>query len=251
MPDFDKDGTLCHLDWGRSGVERAATRGDLIIVVDTLSFSTTAITAVENGAVVYPCREDDDPHKLAQRVNAVVAVGRKEVPQRGRFSLSPLTCTEVESGTRIVLPSPNGATCVRVALGPSSRILIGALINARATATMAGKVAKPDCQSAGITVIACGERFKIPTADGTIRFALEDYLGAGAILSYIDSVKTPEARVCETAFIGNRDRLTDILLECESGQELREIGFGDDVRYASQLNRSDTIPILRDGVLTA
>ena len=247
MSRVDRDQRLCRFDWGRSGVERAATRGDVIIVVDTLSFSTTVIAAVGKGANVLPCREDDDLHEVAQQVKAEVAVGRKEVPHRGRFSLSPLTCTEIEPGTRIVLPSLNGATCVRVAQESSSTILIGALINAQAAASRAELSSS---QTAGITVVACGERFKTPAADGTIRFAVEDYLGAGAILSYLDFDKSPEARVCENAFIGSRDKLSDILWECESGRELREIGFGDDVRFASQINRYNVVPILRDGVLT-
>jgi phosphosulfolactate phosphohydrolase-like enzyme len=47
-----------------------------------------------------------------------------------------------------------------------------------------------------VTVIACGERWNIPSEDGELRMALEDYLGAGAILSYLPYEKSPEARAC-------------------------------------------------------
>ena len=101
----------CKLDWGQRGALRAAQRGDVMVIVDTLSFSTAVATAVHHGGLVYPCLEGKDPFKLAKRIGGEAAVGRADVPKRGRFSLSPLTYAGRESGTRIVLSSPNGATC--------------------------------------------------------------------------------------------------------------------------------------------
>lgn len=246
-----KNKLVCRFDWGRSGVERAATRGDIIIVVDTLSFSTAVIAAVDKGAIVLPCREEDDAQEIALREDAEVAVRRRDVPRLGRYSLSPLTYADMEPGTRLVLPSLNGATCVRVVRQSSSTILIGALINAKAAARKASQATPSEGGLPRITVVACGERFKTPNDDGSIRFAVEDYLGAGAVLSYLTIDKTPEAVVCENAFSSCRNRLDETIWECESGIELREVGFGDDVVFASQLNRSETVPILRGGFLTA
>ncbi|MDP6039417.1 MAG: 2-phosphosulfolactate phosphatase, partial [Candidatus Latescibacteria bacterium] len=60
----------CQLAKGRRGAREAAQRGDVIVVVDTLSFSTSAITAVHNGGIVFPCAKDEDPTAFAKRVNA-------------------------------------------------------------------------------------------------------------------------------------------------------------------------------------
>lgn len=35
----------CKLDWGQRGALRAAQRGDVLVIVDTLSFSTAVATA--------------------------------------------------------------------------------------------------------------------------------------------------------------------------------------------------------------
>ena len=105
----------CRLDWGRHGARAAAERQDILVIVDTLSFSTAVVTAVQRGGLVYPCAEDEQPGALAQRIGGEVAVRRKDVPAKGRFSLSPLTYLHLTPGTRIVLASPNGATCSRYA----------------------------------------------------------------------------------------------------------------------------------------
>src|SRR5690242_21884893 len=78
----------CRLDWGRHGVRQAAERGDILVIVDVLSFSTATITAVHYGGSIYPCSLEEDAATLAQHIGGEAAVSRYDVPQRGRFSLS-------------------------------------------------------------------------------------------------------------------------------------------------------------------
>jgi len=79
--------------------------------------------------------------------------------------------------------------------------------------------------------------------------AIEDYLGAGAILSELSYPKSPEARVCEGSFRQSRRNLDEIIWDCGSGRELREAGFGDDVRHAARLDLYDVAPLMQDGAL--
>jgi 2-phosphosulfolactate phosphatase len=140
------------------------------------------------------------------------------------------------------LPSPNGATCIRYA-EKSAHLLVGALINARAVAAAASELMTRSNRA--VAIIACGERWSAPTEDGELRMAIEDYLGAGAILSCLKYDKSPEARVCEGAFLQAQDELEEIVWDCASGRELRERGFQEDVRYAVKLNFYDSVPILQ------
>ena len=133
----------CQLARGRKGAKDAAQRGDVLVVVDTLSFSTSATTAVHRGGIVFPCAKDEDPAAFAQRVQAEPAVGRPDVPAKGRFSLSPTTYFNLEPNTRIVLASPNGATCSRYARDVPT-LLVGTLINAQA---VAGAIRSPQCRA--------------------------------------------------------------------------------------------------------
>ena len=232
----------CRLDWGRHGARAAAERQDILVIVDTLSFSTAVVTAVQRGGLVYPCAEDEQPGALAQRIGGEVAVRRKDVPAKGRFSLSPLTYLHLASGTRIVLASPNGATCSRHARTVPF-LFVGALVNAEAVATVVSHLL--DTTDHCVTIIACGERWHPPSADGALRVALEDYLGAGAILASLRHEQSPEVRVCAGAFTHSRRDIAALLWECGSGRELRGMGFPEDVRHAAQLNSYDAVPVMR------
>jgi 2-phosphosulfolactate phosphatase len=175
-----------------------------------------------------------------------VAVRREEVPAKGRYSLSPETFQSVSGGERIVLQSPNGATCSRY----GSRVpllLIGALVNAASVASAISLAVSTTKTS--VTVLACGERWPSPHDEGQLRFALEDYLGAGAVLSHLPThlTRSPEAIICEAAFAA-ADRLPKLLRDCDSGRELMDRGYPGDVEHAARLNTYTSVPVMRDGL---
>jgi hypothetical protein len=89
-----------------------------------------------------------------------------------------------------------------------------------------------------VTVLACGERWLQPSKDGELRFAIEDYLGAGAILAGLPELvsRSPEAALCVGAFRSVGNGLRDILLEGRSGRELRGAGYPQDVEHCAQIN---------------
>jgi 2-phosphosulfolactate phosphatase len=166
------------------------------------------------------------------------------VPWKGRFSLSPLTYDGIAPGARVALPSPNGATCVRLG---GRHVLVGALVNAAAVARAAALLATESQRC--ITLLACGERWPRRGPDGALRVAVEDFLGAGAILVELKGEKSPEACVCSAAFHSLRGEIGAVLWECGSGRELRMRGYDEDVRHAARLNRYDVAPVLHEGWL--
>ena len=126
-------------------------------------------------------------------------------------------------------------------------LFVGALVNAAAvSAAVASVVIKAGL---AVTVIACGERWPSAGEDGALRFALEDFLGAGAILSRLPFDKSPEALVCEQAFRGAQGHLHPLLYGCASGRELTLKGRAADVEYAARLDCCDAVPIMRDECL--
>jgi 2-phosphosulfolactate phosphatase len=195
--------------------------------------------------VVYPCAWTDDPQALAAQLGALAAVNRPDVPTRGQFSLSPPTFTSIEPGRRVVLASPNGATCSRFGRDVPD-LLVGALVNARAVAEAVGQLLATSDLS--VTVLACGERWRQPSEDGELRFAIEDYLGAGAIIAALPETLTrsPEASLCAGAFRSVGGGLHDVLWESGSGRELRAAGYPQDVEHAAQLNVYTTVPRMLD-----
>jgi 2-phosphosulfolactate phosphatase len=237
-------GYPCRLEWGRRGVRAAAERGDVVVVVDVLSFTTAVATAAARGAYIYPCASPEEVPELARRVGGEPAVGREAVPQRGTYSLSPAGYLDVPAGTKVVCYSPNGAACARSG-GTAAAVIAGGLVNAAAVARAA--VVWYGRSGHTITVVACGERWPEATEDGVIRVALEDYLGAGAILSRIALKKSPEAEVCARAFEASKHDLPRLLHDCGSGQELCGRGYAADVEEAARLDVYDVVPVLREG----
>ncbi len=220
-------------EWGLAAVANLAPSSDVIIIVDVLSFSTCVDIAVSRGAIVYPYRwRDDSSVELAERIGAVVATSRRSPTG---YSLSPRSLLAIPAGTKLVLPSPNGST-LTLAAGDKPT-LAGCLRNARAVASAAQRLGKR------ILVVPAGERWP----DATLRPAIEDLLGAGAIIEQLRGSKSPEALAAEKAFASVEHDPIATLKTCSSGKELMERGYGEDVGLAAQANVSECAPVMVDG----
>ena len=229
---FDQQEFDIRFEWGEHGVATLAPISDAVIIVDVLSFSTSVEIAVNRGAIVFPYRwRDDRAVDYAASVDAVLAGSRAH----SGYSLSPESLIAIPNGTRLVLPSPNGAT-LTLAAKPTP-VIAGCLRNAQAVALAASRYGRK------IAVIAAGERWK---DDGSLRPSFEDLVGAGAIINWLAGAKSPEAIAAEGAFRAVRPRLGDTLSQCGSGKELIAQGFANDVMLASELNVSECVPVLID-----
>ncbi len=226
-----------HCAWGLRGLRRLAESADVLVIVDVLSFSTTVTVAVARGAWVYPCRwQGGRADDLAVEVGAVVAAPRGTP---GALSLSPVSMSGVTADTRVILPSPNGSNLSFEARGLP--VFAGCVRNASAVAAAAAAAGRH------IGVVAAGERWP---DDGALRPALEDWLGAGAIIVALHEMGregTGAAMAAAAAFDEAQPMLVDRISACASGQELIEQGFEDDVHLAADLDVETVSPSLDDG----
>jgi len=169
------------------------------------------------------------------------------------WELSPRWIREHPARSRLVLASPNGAALMLAAvdLGPAA-VLAGCLANASAVARAVRQLG-----ATSVAVIAAGERTGSHHT-GPPRAAVEDLLGAGAVLAALDPAASisapgcsPEAAAARAAFVAARPRLPESLRACVSGRDLAARGLADDVADAAQFDVSTAVPVLRDGELTA
>lgn len=235
MSVFSQESYEARFEWGLCGVEELSPQSDVLVIVDILNFTSAVNIAVSRGAVILPYWfKDGRAAEFAKSEGAVLA---KDRHTREGFTLSSPTLLNIPAGTRLVLPSPNGATLSKHS--KSRMTIAGSLRNATAvgTAVLEKKVA----------VIAAGERWH---GDNSLRPALEDLIGAGAILHAISGTKSPEAKFAENAFLAVKDSLQDVLLNCTSGRELVEEGFPEDITVASEYDCSGTVPILDGNAYT-
>jgi 2-phosphosulfolactate phosphatase len=241
---FDQSPYTCRVEWGRRGAREAADRGDIVIIVDVLSFSSTVVSALNYGAVIYPYPPNLEGKEYAQKISAEFILGRAEAAKAGKPTLSPVSFNEEHINKKYVLTSLNGAFCTWIS-SKVPALLVGSLLNASSVAAVANQLRLQKNES--ITVIPCGELWSNGVdEEDTLRPAIEDYLGAGAILSYLGGEKSPEAEVCIGAFLHSKTKLEKLIWECGSGRELRKRGFGADVKHCSRLNAYQTVPILKN-----
>lgn len=205
---------------------------DVVIIVDVLSFSTAVEIATSRGAVVFPYRwEASAVHDFARSVGAEVA----DRYNPNNHSLSPTTLLNLPPDARLVLPSPNGATLTLLA--GSRQVVLGCLRNYTAVARSAMRMGSK------IAVIPAGERWE----DGSLRPAIEDTLGAGAILKSLKGTLSPEASATVSVFDTACVDMLELLRCCGSGKEKIERGEENDICLAADLNVSECVPILTNG----
>jgi 2-phosphosulfolactate phosphatase len=243
---WGQDGYGLRFDWGLAGAQQVAPERGVLVIVDVLSFTTSVTVATERGTAVYPAAwHGERATELAAAVGAELAVGRRAVSKDHPWTLSPAALASAPAPARLVLPSPNGSS---IAASFDGIVVACALRNFTAVANwLHERAGTPDTP---VTAIASGERWP----DGSLRPALEDLLGAGAVLSALEAMGghalSPEAEAAVDTFRGTTS-VPDAVRCCASGLELSLGGFDADVEIAVQMDVSTSVPVLTDGAFVA
>lgn len=156
--------------------------------------------------------------------------------------------------------SRNGAA-VAAAAEPSVVLLAG-LRNASAVARAIVAVQERRQARTSVSVVAAGELDEA----GALRFAVEDHLGAGAVIAALTDLgidhTSPDAAVAAEAFRALRRALRHMIAASGSARELsggvsatdRMVAGGvapTPVADAAELDAIDAVPILDDGIFVA
>ena len=241
-----QEGYAVRFEWGPAGATTVGAGEGVLVLVDVLSFTTKVAVAVQHGTSVYPAAwRDAGATDLAREVDAALAVGRHEVTRDHPWSLSPAALLSAPAPPRLVLPSPNGST---IAAAAGGGVVAACLRNVRAVASWLHR--RPISAEQPVAIIGAGERWP----DGSLRPALEDLIGAGAVIEELAAFgvrnASPEAEAARAVF-SSTVSIPETVRRCASGVELIAGGFGTDVEVAVQLDASDEVPVLTDGAFCA
>ena len=180
-----------------------------------------------------------------------------------RFSSTVIDATA--SGVTVALEeaqrwSRNGAAVVAAA-STDSTVLVGGIRNAAAVARAVQTIQERRQARTSVAVIAAGEL----DSAGTLRFAVEDQLGAGAIVSALSARgidhTAPDAAVAAEGLHALRGAVRHMVGASGSGHELADGVMATarieasglvptSVADAAVLDAVDLVPVLRDGSFT-
>lgn len=174
-----------------------------------------------------------------------------------RFDWGPEGASTVGSGVDVfivvdVLPGA-GAGSERRDIGqhlgsaaPGAAIIAGNLRNRTAIAEWVIARQADANRRIVVAIVAAGE----DRGKGSIRFAVEDFLAAGAIIDALADVGidycSPEAAAACVSFTGLRPGIRHAVAASASGKELVESGFARELELASEVDSSTEVPVLAE-----
>lgn len=177
-----------------------------------------------------------------------------------RFSSTVIQAVErgedfpLDAAARAV--SINGAVVAGRAAETPAIVLLGALRNAAAVAEAVMRVQQERGARTSVGVVACGE-LASGDAGAPLRFAVEDHLGAGAVVSALSDLgidhSSPEAAAAGESFRALRGAARHLVAASGSGRELalREPPRPEEVHAAAAVDAASVVPVLRNGVFVA
>jgi len=217
---------------------------DVVLVVDVLRATTTAVTYLERGAdALLLTATPEAALSLREAVRAVeggsgsLLLGgeRGGLPIPGfDFGNSPVEASAQNfTGRVVVMNTSNGTGAAHVAAQTGEHVLLAALTNAHAAARRARSLATEE-----IAIVCAG-------TDG--RAGLEDVYAAGVLAEYLLAMGVftidDGARVALTVR-RNASNPIEALSSSGHGQHLARLGLEDDVRHAAQISISTVVPRL-------
>jgi 2-phosphosulfolactate phosphatase len=220
-------------------------RDKTVVVIDVLRASSTIVTALMNGAkAIIPVGDMGEASKIAQNVDSknYLLCGEKDGVTIDGYDLgnSPAEYTkEVVGGKRLIFNTTNGTKAIKKSLG-SSDVYIASFLNVGAVV----KALEDDERE--IVLICAGWKG---------RLSFEDMLLAGNIIHLLGDGKLPDntrdgAKVAFGLFDKYGDNITAVVHQSNHAERLRALNISSDIDYCCQINITDILPRLKEGMIT-
>ncbi len=220
-------------------------RDKTVVVIDVLRASSTIVTALMNGAkAIIPVGDMGEASKIAQNVDSknYLLCGEKDGVTIDGYDLgnSPAEYTkEIVGGKRLIFNTTNGTKAIKKSLG-SSDVYIASFLNV-------GAVVKALENDERDVVLIC--------AGWKGRLSFEDMLLAGNIIHLLGDGQLPEntrdgAKVAFGLFDKYGDNITAVVHQSNHAERLRTLNISSDIDYCCQIDITDILPRLKEGMIT-
>lgn len=169
------------------------------------------------------------------------------------FGLSAEAVAAVDRGETLSPGSGAGARVARAASATGAHVVAGGIRSAAAVAAHVLDVQRARGERTSIAVIATGAA--IETDAAPVRFAVEDLLGAGAVVAALGDLgidhASPDAAVAGEGYRSLRTAVRHLLSASGTAREMAAAGRRDEVQAAAERDASSAVPVLRGDVFVA
>jgi 2-phosphosulfolactate phosphatase len=220
--------------------------GKVVVVLDVLFATSSIATALAHGATeVVPALDGtaaraEAAHRAAGSFVLAGELNAETLP--GFAHPTPLALLQERlAGRALIYSTTNGTVAVRKA-ARADRVYAAALLNGRAVVEHLARH-------------AAGETVLIVCAGSADAFNLEDFYGAGYLVSLLSRPGLPPPELSDAAqaaqLLHDRSDALDCLSRSRVGRMMRDRGLERELAYAAQKSLLDVVPVLRDGRLEA
>lgn len=220
-------------------------RDKTVVIIDVLRASSTIVTAFTNGAkAIIPVGDMGEASKIAQNVDSdnYLLCGEKDGEKIEGYDLgnSPLEYTkEIVKGKTLIFNTTNGTKAIKKSLG-SSKIYIASFLNV-------GTIVEELKNQKNDVVLVC--------AGWKGRLAFEDMLLAGNIIYLLgDGNLSNDSRDGAKVAFGLYDKYGDdistVIHQSNHAMRLKDIIGTSDIDYCCQVDITDMLPRLKEGMIT-
>lgn len=214
-----------------SNITAKSGKKRILVIIDVLRFSTTAIYLLQHGArYIKPCRTIAEAYQFKREHENVILVGEKNGKsiQGFDFNNSPSQIEAIQlSGRPVAIRTSNGTRAIRT-IGEDQDLYIGSTVNAKYVASLLkGK------KAAKIYLVAVGRQGDEAT---------EDLIGAKMIRSY-----AREKPLRHSTLQSFKERIRN----SRSAQFLTEHGSQKDIEKVMEFNSFSLVPVLQEGVFVS
>lgn len=216
--------------------------GKSAAVIDVLRASTTMVSALDAGCKdIIPCSSVEEATRLAETLGRenIVLCGERDGNKINGFDLgnSPSEFTESAVKGKTLLMSTTNGTIVISKTKSASSLAIASFLNAQAIADHLISL------DSDINLICSGKLG---------RFSLEDMLCAGFLAGVVSNkypqlVLTDASKMAVALYKKESKSLLKVFKQSQHGSYLISLGYLEDVKYASQLDITRTVPVYKDG----
>ena len=213
---------------------------EIVVVIDVLRATTAICAAFDNGIKsIIPVPTLEDALEYKKQGYLVGAERKGQIVEGFDFGNSPYSYMKEEfRGKDVVLTTTNGTKSIEVAKDAET-VVIGALVNLDALTEWLIKQNKD-------TLCLC--------SGWQDKFNLEDTICAGAISEALlktgNYTSTEDSSIAaKYLYLSAKDNYMGYLKASSHRRRLKNLNLNEDIKYCLTPNKTNVIPILKDGKL--